>query len=108
VEEGDHGGAVGLAVGLAVPESGEREGAGAGAVEEMMLTGGPDLSAGERGGRGKELASWAWPKKRKGSAGVWAKRPREREGEGFCYFSFSNKFSIHFLIGFLIKLAFCF
>jgi len=92
VEEGDHGGAVGLAV----PESGEREGAGAGAVEEMMLTGGPDLSAGERGEGGRNWPAGPGPRRERGARGFGPKGREKERGKGFAIFLFQINFQYIF------------
>jgi len=73
---GGRGGGAGGGGGLTVPA--RERGREQGRLKETMLTAGPGLSAGEREGKGEEVAGSAWPKKRKGSAGVWAKRLRER------------------------------
>jgi hypothetical protein len=78
----------------------------------MKVTGGPSLSAGEREGKRKEGAGWAWPKKEKRGAGELGRTGR-KEGRGCKELwpvssLFLNKFSTHFPIEFVIKLTFCF
>jgi len=74
-------------------------------LEKAKLTGGPGLSGGEREEEGG-VAGWAWPKRKgRGRGGFGPKgRKGKREG-GEIPFPFSNKFSMHFSIGFLIKLT---
>ena len=61
----------------------------------MELTGRPGLSAGERG-EGEEGGQLGRGPGRRGGSGETGPKGRKRGGKRFCYFSFSNKFSILF------------
>jgi len=90
-------GSGGLAAGRLLPR--ERE-EGRGRLKEMMLTGGPGLSAGER--EGEKGTSWAAAQegeKERARGGAGLKRPRgEGGGKRISIFFFKHIFQLHFFL----------
>ena len=67
----------------------------------------------EREGKGEEAVWAAAQKEGKGGAGELGQKAEKKKGRGrgkefHFLFPFSNKFSMHFPIGFLVNLAICF
>ena len=76
----------------------------------MKLTGGPGLSAGERGEVGENWPAGPRPRKEKrGCGGELGRKAKRRRGEeGFAHFFFKPIFQHIFQLNLLIKLTFCF